>query len=102
MTVTPDGAGFRISGVPKGMAQRVKLLSLGVTAAGAIERMRLEEVDGAVTEFSFSDDAGECAGEGSDFAFVPPDGVIGGRGAAADLARKSPLAGLNEFRLTAH
>src|SRR6202035_5854594 len=55
LTVAQDGAGFRISGVPKGMEQRVKLLSLGVTAAGAIERMRLEEVDGSVTEFTFSE-----------------------------------------------
>src|ERR1700744_874147 len=54
LTVVADGASFRISGVPKGMAQRVKLLSLWVTAGGAIERMKLEEVDGAVTEFAFS------------------------------------------------
>ena len=36
LTVAPEGAGFRISGVPKGMAQRVKLLSLWVTAAGRL------------------------------------------------------------------
>ena len=54
IAVVPDGAGFRISGVPKGMEQRVKSLLLWVTASGAIERMRLEEVDGAVTEFEFS------------------------------------------------
>src|SRR6202035_4777612 len=51
LTVTSSGSGFRITGVPKGMSQRVKLLSLGVTAAGEISQMRLEEVDGAVTEF---------------------------------------------------
>src|ERR1700738_1742381 len=28
LTVAPDGPGYRISGVPKGMEQRVKLLSL--------------------------------------------------------------------------
>src|ERR1700733_7296019 len=54
LTVVAEGSGFRIAGVPKGMAQRVKLLTLGVTAAGAIETMRGEEVDGAVTEFAFS------------------------------------------------
>src|SRR5258708_4590211 len=34
LTVTAEGSGYRISGVPKGMEQRVKLLSLGVTAEG--------------------------------------------------------------------
>jgi outer membrane lipoprotein carrier protein len=75
LAVTPDGLGFRISGVPKGMAQRVKLLSLGVTATGAIERMRLEEVDGAVTEFAFTDLKENVPVKDSDFAFVPPEGV---------------------------
>src|SRR5271156_3623550 len=75
LTVTPDGAGFRVAGVPKGMAERVKLLSLWVTAAGAIERMRLEEVDGAVTEFVFSAMQENVPVKDSDFAFVPPAGV---------------------------
>jgi outer membrane lipoprotein carrier protein len=75
LAVTSEGSGFRISGVPKGMEQRVKLLSLGVTGAGQIERMRLEEVDGAVTEFVFSDLKENVPVKDSDFAFVPPAGV---------------------------
>src|SRR5271168_3983959 len=75
LTVAADGSGFRISGVPKGMAQRVKLLSLWVTAGGAIERMKLEEVDGAVTEFDFSGMQENVPVKDADFAFVPPDGV---------------------------
>jgi outer membrane lipoprotein carrier protein len=75
LTVVADGSGFRISGVPKGMAARVKLLSLGVTAGGAIERMRLEEVDGAVTEFVFSGMQENVPVKDADFAFVPPAGV---------------------------
>jgi len=75
LNVNPDGADFRISGVPKGMAQRVKLLSLWVTAGGAIERMKLEEVDGAVTEFAFSRMQENVPVKDSDFAFIPPDGV---------------------------
>jgi outer membrane lipoprotein carrier protein len=75
LTVMPDGSEFRISGVPKGMAQRVKLLSLWVTTAGAIDRMRLEEVDGAVTEFVFSDLQENVPVKDSDFAFIPPAGV---------------------------
>jgi outer membrane lipoprotein carrier protein len=75
LTVVADGAGFRILGVPKGMAQRVKSLSLCVTGAGAIEQMRLEETDGAVTEFSFSQMQENVPVKDADFAFVPPDGV---------------------------
>jgi outer membrane lipoprotein carrier protein len=75
LIVVPDGAAFRIQGVPKGMEQRVKSLSLWVTAMGAIERMRLEEIDGAVTEFSFSQMQENVPVKDSDFAFVPPEGV---------------------------
>ena len=75
LMVVTDGTGFRISGVPKGMAQRVKSLSLGVTAAGAIEQMRLEETDGAVTEFSFSQMQENVPVKDADFAFIPPAGV---------------------------
>jgi outer membrane lipoprotein carrier protein len=75
LTVTADGAALRISGVPKGMAQRVKLLSLDVTVSGAIERMRLEETDGAVTEFSFSEIQENVPVKDADFGFVPPNGV---------------------------
>jgi outer membrane lipoprotein carrier protein len=75
LTVVAEGSGFRIAGVPKGMAQRVKLLTLGVTAAGAIETMRLEEVDGAVTEFAFSGMQENLPVKDADFVFAPPAGV---------------------------
>ncbi len=75
LTVTPDGPSFRIAGVPKGMAQRLKLLTLTVTPAGAIQAMRLEEVDGAVTEFTFSAMQENVPVKDSDFLFTPPAGV---------------------------
>jgi outer membrane lipoprotein carrier protein len=75
LTVVAEGSGFRIAGVPKGMAQRVKLLTLGVTAGEAIETMRLEEVDGAVTEFSFSGMQENVPVKDADFVFAPPAGV---------------------------
>jgi outer membrane lipoprotein carrier protein len=92
LTVAQEGSGYRISGVPKGMEQRVKLLSLGVTAAGAIERMRLEEVDGAVTEFGFSDMKENVPVKDSDFGFVLPPGVTVVEGCRQDLVRL-PLQG---------
>lgn len=75
LTVTPEGAGFRITGVPKGMEQRMKLLTLDVTAAGVIEKMKLEEVGGAVTEFTFSKMEENAPVKGADFVFTPPVGV---------------------------
>ena len=76
LTVAPDGDGFRIAGVPKGMEQRVKLLTLGVMPTGIIERMRLEEVDGTVTEFTFTDIKENVPVKNSDFVFHPPAGVV--------------------------
>ena len=75
IAVAPEGGGFRISGVPKGMGERVKLLTLGVSAAGAIERMKLEEVDGAVTEFAFSGMEENVPVKDGDFVFAVPSGV---------------------------
>jgi outer membrane lipoprotein carrier protein len=75
ISVTPDGSGFRIAGVPKGMQNRIKELSLRVTATGSITQMRMEELDGAVTEFSFSDSQENAPTKDSDFVFVPPPGV---------------------------
>jgi outer membrane lipoprotein carrier protein len=75
LTVVPAGSGFRIAGVPKGMEQRVKLLTLGVTATGAIESMRLEEVDGVVTEFAFSEMQENVPVKDADFVFIAPAGV---------------------------
>jgi outer membrane lipoprotein carrier protein len=75
LTVVAAGSGFRIAGVPKGMEQRVKLLTLGVTATGAIESMRLEELDGVVTEFTFSGMQENVPVKDADFVFNPPAGV---------------------------
>lgn len=75
LTVTAAGSGYTIAGVPKGMAQRVKLLTLGVTSDGAIGTMRIEEVDGSVTEFAFSDLKENATVNESDFVFTPPAGV---------------------------
>jgi outer membrane lipoprotein carrier protein len=75
LTTAPDGANFRISGVPKGMAQRVRLITLTVTSTGAITRMKLEETDGATTEFNFTQMEEDIPLPASDFTFTPPHGV---------------------------
>ena len=75
LSVAPDGTGFRIAGVPKGMAARIRSLSLQVSMDGSIQEMKLEEVDGATTAFSFSDTQENVPSKDADFIFVPPAGV---------------------------
>jgi outer membrane lipoprotein carrier protein len=75
LTVTPNGSGYRITGVPKGMAQRIKLLTLGVTGNGTIETMRLEELDGTVTEFTFTGIEENVPVKNDSFVFTAPTGV---------------------------
>jgi outer membrane lipoprotein carrier protein len=75
LTTAPEGSSFKITGVPKGMAQRVRLLTLIVTPAGAIERMKLEETGGAVTEFTFTGMEENIPVKSSDFTFTPPPGI---------------------------
>jgi outer membrane lipoprotein carrier protein len=75
LTVDPADTGFLITGVPKGMQQRIKLLSLWVNASGVIERMRVEEIDGSITEFTFSAVEENVTTREADFLFHAPQGV---------------------------
>lgn len=74
-TVTQDSHGIHIAGVPVGMEQRVKALTLDVTAAGAIQHMKMEELDGATTEFTFTQVEENVPTREVDFTFTPPAGV---------------------------
>jgi outer membrane lipoprotein carrier protein len=75
IATAPDGANFRITGVPKGMDRRVHLLTLIVTSTGAIARLKLEETDGATTEFTFTSLEEDIPLPASDFIFTPPPGI---------------------------
>jgi outer membrane lipoprotein carrier protein len=75
LTVTQDSHGIHIAGIPVGMEQRIKSLTLDVTSAGAIQHMRLEELDGATTEFTFTQVEENVPARDSDFTFTPPKGV---------------------------
>jgi outer membrane lipoprotein carrier protein len=75
ITTAPVGQAFKISGVPKGMEQRVRQLTLVVTAAGVIQGMKIEETDGAITEFTFTKIEEDVGVAGSDFKFVVPVGL---------------------------
>jgi len=74
LTVTQDSHGIHIAGVPVGMEQRIKTLTLDVTPAGSIQHMRLEELDGAITEFTFTQVEENVPARDSDFVFIPPKG----------------------------
>ena len=75
ITITPASNGYRITGIPKGLADRVRALTLQVTPTGAIQQMSLEESTGATTKFTFSDMAENVPVKDTDFTFTPPPGV---------------------------
>lgn len=75
VAIAPEGPNFRITGVPKGMESRVKQLTLHVTPEGRITQMKLEELDGATTEFQFTDITENVPTDEHDFLFTPPPGV---------------------------
>ena len=71
--VTPGDIVLR--GSPKGMEDRISLVILEVTLEGRIDRIEIEEVDGAVTDFRFTDTQENVAVADSLFHFSPPSGV---------------------------
>ena len=75
LTTAPEGDSVRITGVPRGMENRVRLLTLVVSREGSIQRMKLEEEDGATTEFTFTDQEENVTTKPSDFVFTPPSGL---------------------------
>ncbi|HEY0162388.1 MAG TPA: outer membrane lipoprotein chaperone LolA [Edaphobacter sp.] len=75
LTITSDSYGIHIAGVPRDMEQRIRRLTLDVTQAGAIEHMKMEEIDGAITEFSFTQVVENVSTHEADFVFSTPAGV---------------------------
>ena len=75
ISVTPAGAEYQITGVPKGLEKRVRELSLLVTPEGSITQMKIVEQDGATTEFDFTDGVENVPTQPADFIFTPPAGV---------------------------
>ncbi len=75
VSVVQEAGGYRISGVPKGLGQRVRQLVLDVSEDGRITRIRLEETDGAGTEFDFDGSEENVSIPDSEFRYAPPAGV---------------------------
>lgn len=66
---------FRLTGVPKGLQNRVARLSLTIKQDGAIQHIEIEEKDGALTAFDFSNEQANPVIPESAFHFTPPAGI---------------------------
>ncbi len=75
--VTLNGqTGYTLWGTPVGMEQRVRSLAVTVDAQGVIHALRIEETDGAITTFTFSEMHENVSVNDDDFRFIPPAGVV--------------------------
>lgn len=75
LTLTPEGAEFRLRGVPKDMQQRVAEVTLTVTAEGRIDAIQWKETDGATTDFQLTRELANPPLAADTFSFHPPAGV---------------------------
>jgi outer membrane lipoprotein carrier protein len=66
---------FVLSGQPKGQEKRIRRLSLTVTSDGTITGIEMEESDGALTRFTFTDEHPNVTIPPQTFRFTPPAGV---------------------------
>lgn len=77
-----DQTGYTLWGTPAGVSQRVRSVGVTVDAKGIIHVLRIEETDGAITTFTFSDMHENVSANQTEFRFVPPPGVTVIDGAA--------------------
>ena len=82
LTLTPEGAEYRLRGVPKGLEQRVAEVTLTVTAEGRIDAIQWKETDGATTEFQLTNELSNPPLAADTFSFQPPPGVTVVKGMA--------------------
>jgi len=85
LSLAPDVAPLALGdavlrGVPKSLADRVSEVLLEITPEHWISRILIEEVDGSVTEYRFTNQRENVAVPDRQFQFTVPDGVevIGG------------------------
>lgn len=76
LTMAPAAnGGFVLSGQPKGQENRITRLSLTVTAAGTILGIEVQEIDGALTRFTFTGEQVNAPMAPDAFRFKGPPGV---------------------------
>jgi outer membrane lipoprotein carrier protein len=64
-----------LTGIPKGEEDRVRRITLTVTPAGVITALAIEEMDGALTRFTFTGEEQNTPIPAATFHFTPPPGV---------------------------
>ena len=74
MAQAADGE-FTLTGQPKGQEQRVRRVTLTVTPDGAIHAIEVEETDGSLTRFVFSNEQANVPIAAGLFQFKAPAGV---------------------------
>ena len=79
LTISPEkplnSGDVVLQGVPLNMKERVNRVALEVTPGGQIVRILIEELDGSVTDFRFSNIQEDIAVKGELFRFRVPEGV---------------------------
>ena len=68
-------ASYTLTGIPKGQQKRIAKVSLRVDQDGAIQRIEIDETDGAQTIFDFSNEQTNPPIPESEFRFTPPPGI---------------------------
>lgn len=74
LAAAPNGC-FTLTGQPKGQEKRVTRVVLTVTRDGSINGIEVDEADGAVTQFTFTEEQPDEEIPAETFRFVPPAGV---------------------------
>jgi len=75
LTAAAAPNGFTLTGVPKGQEKRVTRLALTVTPDGTITGIEVGEADGAITQFTFTNEQPNAEIPAETFRFTPPTGV---------------------------
>lgn len=76
LSFKPVGNGqFALTGQPKGEEKRIPRLMVTATADGVITGLEIEEGDGAITRFTFSNEQPNATVPANSFRFTPPAGV---------------------------
>jgi outer membrane lipoprotein carrier protein len=71
---SPNGE-FTLTGQPKGQEKRIPRLTLTVSGAGTISAIEIEEIDGAITSFTFTGEIPNPTIPPGAFHFTPPPGI---------------------------
>lgn len=76
LSISPAANGnYTLTGIPKGMEQRIAAFTVTANPAGVIQSMRIEETDGITNSFVFTGETPNPAAPDTAFVFSAPAGV---------------------------